>query len=216
MSSCALLPITIASRLSATQTSQVRAFSKCCSLLSLQPSLWLAICWGWKPRSNAERWELDALGQKLYLVVSDFPLTEQIFLEQNYRSTRSILNASLAIVAQGMFRCPPLQDRRHGTSRSEPNSQVLIHLAPNGKHTRAPRTGIRTRWSNQYCSWGQTDNSSYRWSSWLRRCCRSAWVLYCTRAALIWPTLSTIHGLVAHTWKCFPDGRHTSPFVGWT
>ena len=31
----------------------------------------------------------------------DFPTTEQIFLEQNYRSTGSILSASLAIVAQG-------------------------------------------------------------------------------------------------------------------
>ncbi|KZP25249.1 UvrD-helicase-domain-containing protein [Athelia psychrophila] len=31
----------------------------------------------------------------------DFPMTEQILLEQNYRSTGSILSASLAIVAQG-------------------------------------------------------------------------------------------------------------------
>lgn len=38
--------------------------------------------------------------------VLDFPLTEQILLEQNYRSTRSILSASLAIVAQGVFLNP--------------------------------------------------------------------------------------------------------------
>ena len=34
--------------------------------------------------------------------ISDFPTTEQIFLEQSYRSTGSILSASLAIVAQGL------------------------------------------------------------------------------------------------------------------
>lgn len=36
----------------------------------------------------------------------DFPNTTQIFLEENYRSTASILNASLAIVSQGMSRFP--------------------------------------------------------------------------------------------------------------
>lgn len=35
--------------------------------------------------------------------LSDYPKTEQIFLEENYRSTGSILNASLAIVAQGVY-----------------------------------------------------------------------------------------------------------------
>lgn len=34
---------------------------------------------------------------------ADFPGTEQIFLEQNYRSTSSILKCSLAIVSQGLF-----------------------------------------------------------------------------------------------------------------
>ena len=35
-------------------------------------------------------------------MLRDFPRTEQILLEQNYRSTASILGASMAIVAQGM------------------------------------------------------------------------------------------------------------------
>lgn len=36
-------------------------------------------------------------------MLRDFPRTQQILLEQNYRSTASILGASMAIVAQGMF-----------------------------------------------------------------------------------------------------------------
>lgn len=35
------------------------------------------------------------------IILPDFPTTEQILLEQNYRSTASILKASLAIVAEG-------------------------------------------------------------------------------------------------------------------
>ncbi len=37
----------------------------------------------------------------LDLYVKDFPGTKQIYLEQNYRSTASILRCSLAIVAEG-------------------------------------------------------------------------------------------------------------------
>lgn len=36
-------------------------------------------------------------------MVRDFPRTQQILLEQNYRSTASILSSSMAIIAQGMF-----------------------------------------------------------------------------------------------------------------
>ena len=41
------------------------------------------------------------------LYYEDFVSTEQIFLEENYRSTASILNASLAIVAQGTLVLTP-------------------------------------------------------------------------------------------------------------
>lgn len=34
---------------------------------------------------------------------TDFPRTQQIYLEQNYRSTSSILDISHAIIAQGTF-----------------------------------------------------------------------------------------------------------------
>ena len=36
----------------------------------------------------------------------DFPTTQRLLLEENYRSTGSILAASLAIVAQGMLPMP--------------------------------------------------------------------------------------------------------------
>jgi len=39
----------------------------------------------------------------LLIVALDFPDTTQIFLEENYRSTGAILEASLAIVSQGML-----------------------------------------------------------------------------------------------------------------
>ena len=40
-------------------------------------------------------------GGRRNLKLPDFNGTKQIFLEQNYRSTAAILNASLAIIAQG-------------------------------------------------------------------------------------------------------------------
>lgn len=36
-------------------------------------------------------------------MTADFPTTEKVLLEQNYRSTQSILAVSLAIVSQGML-----------------------------------------------------------------------------------------------------------------
>ena len=106
MSSCALLPFANASRLLATQTSQVRAFSYDVASSHSGP------VYGWRSAEVGNLARMQEGGSWVCLewescsAVLDYPLTEQILLEQNYRSTRSILNASLAIVAQGMFPNP--------------------------------------------------------------------------------------------------------------
>ncbi|KAG5643023.1 hypothetical protein DXG03_001761 [Asterophora parasitica] len=75
--------------------------------LILDQSLWLAICRGRKPRQNVQTG------------------TQQIFLEQNYRSTASILRTSLAIVAQDKTR---IQKSLHTTHPA--GSTPFLHPFP--------------------------------------------------------------------------------------
>ncbi|EKM83172.1 hypothetical protein AGABI1DRAFT_104902 [Agaricus bisporus var. burnettii JB137-S8] len=55
------------------------------------------------PDQSIYGWRSAEIGN-LTRMQKDYPKTEQIFLEENYRSTGSILNASLAIVAQDKTR----------------------------------------------------------------------------------------------------------------
>ncbi|KAJ7283248.1 P-loop containing nucleoside triphosphate hydrolase protein [Mycena rebaudengoi] len=57
------------------------------------------------PDQSIYGWRSAEVGN-LAKMRADFPRTEQIFLEENYRSTASILRASLAIVSQDKSRIP--------------------------------------------------------------------------------------------------------------
>lgn len=67
------------------------------------PSLWLAIGRGQEPGNDARRRVRPVIVNyaSINKTIIDFSGVEQIFLEQNYRSTGGILAASLAIVSQG-------------------------------------------------------------------------------------------------------------------
>ena len=74
-------------------------------------------------------------GGRWYLTLTDFNGTKQIFLEQNYRSTAAILNASLAIIAQGD--CVYISNPKPSLTAASDESRIQKSL-----HTSHP-TGTR-------------------------------------------------------------------------
>ena len=58
-----------------------------------------------KMRKGTPHTQLEEVELMIFI---DFPGTEEIFLEKNYRSTGSILRSSLAIVAEGGISLSPL------------------------------------------------------------------------------------------------------------
>lgn len=98
----------------------------------------------------------------LTISVPDFPGTQQIFLEENYRSTASILKLSLAIVSQG-FRTHPTLSLVLIQTRRKAHSQEVAHHTCQRCHTYSSDLRLRAPRSGFHSSGNQTSHRSYGW-----------------------------------------------------
>ena len=97
---------------------------------------------------------------------TDFPSTDAVHLEENYRSTGAILAASLAVVQQGLsrgrhpHRGGAVADQHGSCFRQETHQQGLVHFAWVRIPCHAQESAFRFRGSRLYCRGDQEIDSA--------------------------------------------------------
>lgn len=109
---------------------------------------------------------------------ADFPDTHVINLEENYRSTGSIVTTSLAIVSQGWSSTLSLAPRQRFTGTLLPQRQtttpkVTFHITRSRSETPPQRIHQCNRGSRIYCSRNKEGRGNFWRNGYIRRLCCS-------------------------------------------